>query len=424
MLIDLEGKTVVLGISGSIAAYKACELARLYVKSGASVHVIMSPAACRFVTPLTFEALTGNTVLTEETESWSSDLNHIDLGKKADVFIIAPATANTINKMAKGIADTLLLQSVLAFAGDIVVAPAANTNMIQNPVTEGSLKMLALNGMEIVQPQKKLLACGDTGTGALAEPMDIYWHGVKTMLKNPFWENRKVVVTGGGTREAIDSVRFVSNHSSGKMAKALATALYLRGADVCYISTMPHHVIPSEIYTIDVENAAEMQAYVIDAVRIAKKGKLTKASLNDPKPIEVIKKTPYLFMTAAVGDYRPKYPQDGKMKKATIGQEWKLEMVQNPDIVKDLDKNGIVTVAFKAETDKDNGLENARKALIDKGVDAVCYNLLTENGGFGSDDNEVIFLDKKREILLQKAPKLEIAMRICEVCEELDYDRK
>ena len=271
-LTKLEGKTILLGVTGSIAAYKACDLARLFIKSGADVRVIMSPSAERFVSALTFEALTRQPVLCEKNESWSTDLNHIVISKDADIFIIAPTTANTINKLAKGVADTLLLQTALAYDGEMLLAPAANTKMLQNPLTEGSLKMLAVNDVEIVDPQKKMLACGDIGTGAMAESEEIYWRTVRMICKDEFWLDRKVVVTGGGTREAIDEVRYLSNRSSGKMAKALAAALYIKGADVCYISTMPHDDLPGGIYTIDVESASEMLEYTLEAVKVAKKG--------------------------------------------------------------------------------------------------------------------------------------------------------
>jgi len=254
MNINLSGRNVLLGVTGSISAYKACEVARAFIKSGASVRVIMTPSSQRFISALTFEALTRERVLREESESWVSDLNHIDIGKWADVFVIAPATANTINKLSKGIADNILLQSALAFNKPLLVAPSANTNMIDNHYTTGSLKMLAVNSVKIISSQSKLLACGDEGDGALAEPIEIFYQTAQKMLIDDFWKDRRVIVTGGGTREKIDDVRYISNFSSGKMANALATALYLRGADVCLISTKEHLNIPKEIYTIDVED--------------------------------------------------------------------------------------------------------------------------------------------------------------------------
>ncbi|HHB93607.1 MAG TPA: bifunctional phosphopantothenoylcysteine decarboxylase/phosphopantothenate--cysteine ligase CoaBC, partial [Campylobacterales bacterium] len=284
MKIDLRGKNILLGVTGSISAYKACEVARLFIKSGASVQVVMTPSAERFVSSLTFEALTRNQVLTENSESWATKLNHIDIGKSADLFVIAPTTANTINKLSKGIADNILLQTALAFNKPLLIAPSANTNMIENHYTVGSLKMLTVNEVTIISPQSKLLACGDEGNGGLAEPLEIFYQTAKQLLISDFWRDRKVVVTGGGTREKIDDVRYLSNFSSGKMANSLATALYLKGADVCLITTANHPNIPNEIYTIDVEDAEEMMEYTIDSIRVAKKGKMSRATMNSSQP--------------------------------------------------------------------------------------------------------------------------------------------
>ena len=420
MQIDLKGKTILLGITGSIAAYKACEVARLFIKSGAEVHVIMTEAAQRFVTALTMEALTGNPVLHEGTESWSSDLNHIDIGKKADIFLIAPATANTINKLSKGIADNILLQTALAYSKQLLIAPAANTQMIASHYTEGSLKMLRVNDVRIIAPQEKLLACGDEGNGALSEPLEIYYQACQALLEERFWKDRKVVITGGGTREKTDEVRYISNYSSGKMAKSLATALYLKGADVCYISTMPHEALPKEIYTIDVEDAAEMLEYTVDAVRVAKKGTMRKPSLNNPDAIGMIQKTPYLFMAAAVADFTPKYPQTGKLKKSQLGETWNIELIQTKDILKQINKEGIITIGFKAEMDPDNGLKHAKALISNKGVTAVCYNLLKDSQSFGTEDNEITFITEQTLKALGNADKLTLSFRVIEQSRALD----
>ncbi len=422
MQANLTGKNILVGVTGSIAIYKAAEVVRLFIKSGAKVRVVMTPSARRFISPLTFEALTLDTVLTEDTESWSNEYNHIDIGKWADVFVIAPATANTINKLSKGIADNILLQSVLAFSGPLLVAPAANTRMIANHYTEGSLKMLSVNDTVIIRPQEKLLACGDEGNGALADPLEIYWQTARSIMTDPFWEDRKVVVTGGGTREKIDDVRYISNHSSGKMGKALATALYLRGADVCYITTRAHDDLPEEIRTIDVEDAAEMKEYVVDCIRSAKKGKLSKASMNSSDPVGWIQKTPYLFMAAAVADYKPRYPQEGKLKKDQVGSEWNIELTRTDDILSSIDKSGIVTIGFKAEMDPDNGKDNAVASLDKKGIDAVCFNLLSSSEDFGTDDNRVTFITPHSQIDLGKHPKLELAFSILDQSKKLSNE--
>ncbi|HHD78454.1 MAG TPA: bifunctional phosphopantothenoylcysteine decarboxylase/phosphopantothenate--cysteine ligase CoaBC, partial [Epsilonproteobacteria bacterium] len=397
MQINLVGKSILLGVTGSISAYKACDLARLFIKAGAEVHVVMTPAAERFVSALTFEALTRHPVLTENSESWSSELNHIDIGKKCDVFVVAPATANTLNKLSKGIADNILTQTALAFKGDMIVAPAANTQMLANHYTAGSLKMLGVNDYIIVNPQEKLLACGDMGNGALAEPNEIFFETAKTLLKEAFWEDRRIVVTGGGTREKIDEVRYISNFSSGNMAKALCLSLYLKGADVCYITTMGNEGLPSGIYTIDAENAEEILDYTRDAVRVSKKGKMSKPSMN-ASDRHLIQKEPYLFMVAAVADFTPKFPQEGKLKKSMLGETWNIELRQTTDILSSLDKTDIKTIAFKAEMDTHEGLNNAINLLTQKQVDAVCYNLLQDATSFGGNENEITFITKDTQV--------------------------
>lgn len=419
MQLNLKGKTVLLGVTGSISAYKACDLARLFVKAEADVHVVMTTAAERFVSALTFEALTRNPVLTESSESWSSELNHIEIGKKCDVFVIAPATANTINKLSKGIADNILTQTALAYSRAIVVAPAANTNMLSNHYTTGSIKMLKLNDYTIVESQEKRLACGDTGSGALAEPMEIFYAAAKALLKEPYWEERRVVVTGGGTREKIDEVRYISNFSSGKMAQSVALSLYLKGADVCYITSTGNEGLPKDIYTIDVESTEELLDYTQDALRVAKKGKMSRASLNTPDAIALIQKRPFLFMVAAVSDYTPKYPQNGKMKKSMLGEEWNLELKQTPDILSSLNKDGVTVIGFKAEMDSQNGPANAQALLEQKEIDAVCYNLLKDAGSFGTTDNEITFISREKTLPLGKADKLTLAQKILKQAEGL-----
>ncbi len=423
-LVNLSGKKIVVGVTGSISAYKACDLVRLFVKSGADVKVVMSESAQKFVSALTFEALTKNEVLTSSSESWSSENNHIDIVKDADLFVMAPATANSINKLAKGIADTLVLQAALAAKSPVVIAPAANTQMLQNHYTVGSLKMLRVNDVVVVEPQSKKLVCGVEGSGALANIEEIYYQSSKEILTEDFWKDRKVVVTGGGTKEPIDTVRYISNYSSGKMAEAVVLSLYLRGADVCYITTTGRNTLPDDVYIIDVESAKEMLEYTVDAVRVAKKGKMTKPSLNSSEPISLIRKMPYLFMVAAVSDYSPKYPQDGKLKKSQLGDEWCLELVKNPDILEAVDKNNLVTVAFKAESDKEAGLENAKEMLIKKGVDAVCYNHIADKNSFGSDTNAVEWITKDEIVSIPRASKYLVAGSILNLAQGLAEDEK
>ncbi|HHD81669.1 MAG TPA: bifunctional phosphopantothenoylcysteine decarboxylase/phosphopantothenate--cysteine ligase CoaBC [Campylobacterales bacterium] len=398
MQINLKQKTILLGVTGSISAYKACDLARLFIKAGASVHVLMTSSAERFVSALTFEALTRNAVLTESSESWATTLNHIDIGKKCDAFVIAPATANTINKMAQGIADNILLQTVLAYTKPLIIAPAANTKMIEHFSTLNSLKILESNGVLMVNSQSKLLACGDTGNGALAEPQEIFYETTRLLLQDEYWKNRKVLVTGGGTREKIDEVRYVSNFSSGKMANALATALYLKGAEVTLITTKEHTEIPAQINCIDIASAKEMKEQTFKS--------LSDALSNSPT------KKPFLFMAAAVADFTPKSPNMGKTKKVNIGKEWNIEMQQTDDILKSVTNMGQVTIGFKAEMDKDSGFSSAKSLIENKNVDGVCYNLLTNSSDFGTPDNQITFIHKNGSVELGRASKLELAFKI------------
>lgn len=409
----LEGKKVLLGVTGSIAAYKSLELLRLYIKAGATVHVVMTPSAKKFIGTLSFEALSRNKVLDDTNESWAGDdFNHIKLSQACDIMVIAPATANTIAKLANGIADTILTQCALAFSGVKLLAPSANTAMIQNPMIQASLKMLAIANYEVVSTQTKELACETVGDGAMAEPIEIFWNTAKILLKNNFWSDRRCIVTGGGTIERLDDVRMISNFSSGKMASALATALYLRGADVNLIATRFENDLPTTIHTIDVESSAEMGEYLTDSIRIAKKGKLSKPSLIHDEPIGLIQKVPFLFMAAAVSDYIPTHPQNGKLKKEMLGEKWTIEMKQNIDLLSSINKEGIKTVAFKAEMDPNGATQNAKNLLEKKKVDAVCLNIINDNNSFGSDTNQIDFMTPTNSIVLQKGDKLSVALRI------------
>lgn len=403
MQIDLHGKSILLGVTGSISAYKACDVARLFVKAGAQVHVVMTASAERFVSALTFEALTRNPVLTEESESWSTELNHIDIGKKCDVFIIAPATANTLNKMSQGFADNILTQTFLAFQGDILLAPAANTQMLAHPSSMKSLTLLKEYRYTIITPQEKLLACGDVGSGALAEPSEIFFETAKILCKEDFWADRPVVVTGGGSREKIDEVRYLSNFSSGKMAKSLCLALYLKGAQVHYITSMGNEALP---LTITSENFEDADGLL----------ELTQTAIDRKS-----EKSPYLFMVAAVADFKPRDPQKGKVKKSSIGERWNIELIQNPDILSTLQREKVKTIAFKAEMDSKEGLNNAVNLLTQKGVDAVCYNLLKDAKSFGGDENEITFITKNKQSSLGRADKLTLSQKIIDEAKKLSH---
>ena len=408
----LKNKKILLGVTGSIAVYKSLELVRLFVKAGADVRVVMSSSAKKFVTPLTFETLTSNQVLDDTNESWANDHNHIKITQWADLFIIAPATANTIAKLANAIADNILLQCALAYPDEKVIAPSANTNMLEHPITKANFKMLGISNYTVIDTQVKELACKTTGDGAMAEPQEVFWQCAKSLLSEEFWSHRRVIVTGGATVEKIDDVRYLSNYSSGKMASSLATALYCRGADVNLISTKFEPDLPQDLYTIDVKDSAEMLEYLTDSIRVAKKGKLSKATLMKDEQIHLIQKKPYLFMAAAVSDYVPAFAQKGKLKKDMLGDEWDLKLKQNIDILDSIDKTDLCTVGFKAEMDSENAIKNASRMIDIKGVDAVCLNILKDSSSFGSDTNKIDFITPEKIESLESADKITVSFNI------------
>ncbi|MDR3346831.1 MAG: bifunctional phosphopantothenoylcysteine decarboxylase/phosphopantothenate--cysteine ligase CoaBC [Campylobacteraceae bacterium] len=396
----LKDKNILLGVTGSIAAYKALELVRLFTKSGANVRVLMSEDAKRFISPLSFEALSKNAVLEAVTESWSNDNNHIFINKWADVFLIAPATANTINKLAHGIADNLLTSTALAFTKPILIAPAANTAMFLHATTQSSLEKLKSFGHKVIASQDKLLACDDKGEGALAEPKALFFETARVLLSSDFWRGREAVVTGGGTVEKIDDVRYISNFSSGKMAESLATALFLKGADVTYIQSVSSKEADLPIKRLFVKSSDEMLSV-----------------LNDT--LKSLKLNPFLFMAAAVSDYKPSEAKKGKIKKEELGNEFDLKLVKTKDLLKEIDKKALKVIGFKAELDKSNAENCALYMLKNKNLDAVCLNIIDELNPFGSPDNEITFITKKGTLKLAKKPKLDISFDILEHCEEL-----
>jgi len=378
---------VLIGVSGSIAIYKTCELIRLFIKRGDEVRVVMSESAKNFITPLTFESLTLNPVLHKETESWANGVNHIDYAKWADIYIIAPATANTLNKANAGIADNLLLQTYLATTAPTLFAPAANTNMYLHPTTQKAIKNL-----NCIEANSGLLACGDEGIGKMAEPEEIFLRALREVNKDNFWKGKKVVVTAGGSIEKIDDVRYISNFSSGKMGEALAKAFYIKGADVVLISSKEHN-LPKEIKLKKVQSAKDYYEKI-------------KESNPD-----------YLIMAAAIADYKPKYIP-GKLKKEQIGEKLILELEKNIDVLESLKNEKFKKIGFKAERDEKNALKYAKNSLIRKNLDAVCLNLLTKND-FGSDENEIIFITKDKEIKFSQDSKENIALKLTDAIKHI-----
>ena len=377
----LKNKTVLVGVTGSIAAYKAAELVSLLIKQHAEVHVIMTENATKFISPITFETLSSNKCPVDTFDrNFQYNVEHISLAKKADVCIIAPATANVIAKLANGIADDMLTTTVLACRCPKIVAPAMNTAMYENPVTQRNLKELELFGWEVMATASGRLACGDVGSGKCPEPSRMLEAVVNTISHQKDMKGLKVLVTAGATRESLDPVRFITNHSTGKMGYAIAAAAAARGAEVTLVSAKSELAPPAYVNVVDVVNTQQM----FDAV--------TSRSAD----CDIIVKA------AAVSDYRPAAYSDEKVKKKDGDMSIALE--RTPDILKYLGEHraeGQFLCGFSMETQ--NMLENSRKKLEKKNLDMIAANNLKQAGaGFGTDTNvpTLITADSVKELPL------------------------
>jgi len=366
----LAGKRIVLGVTGGIAAYKCAELVREMVRARAEVTVVMTDNAKQFITPLTFQVLSGQPVFTDMFKQDFYDINHISLSEKADLMVIAPATANIIGKIAAGIADDLLTTTVLAMTSPVLICPAMNGRMYLNPVVQENINRLQQRGYLFVPPGYGELACGTEGEGRLAD-LGAILEGVKGALTPKDFTGERVLVTAGPTREPIDPVRFISNHSTGKMGYAIAQVAARRGGEVILISGPTHLNPPYGVKVVKVGTAREMR----DAVM----GYRNWATV-------VIK-------AAAVADYRPQTTADQKIKKTQKALTLKLE--RNPDILAEVakDKGNKVVVGFAMETEE--LLARAQEKLKRKNLDLICANDLTEPGaGFAVDTNLICLIDK------------------------------
>lgn len=360
----LNEKTIVLGVTGGIAAYKAVELLRLLTKGGATVHVVMTRSATEFVAPLTFQTLSGNPVHTELFNLISEqEIGHISLADRADLFVIAPATANFIGKLAGGVADDLLTTTVMATKAPVLIAPAMNCNMYRNPIYQSNESKLRGLGYRFVDPVKGTLACGWEGDGKMQEPVVICEEAIRALSRQDL-RGETVLVTAGPTREELDPVRFISNHSSGRMGYAVARAAWRRGARVILVSGPTSVPVPWGVETVRVTRAVEMRDAVME--------RLAESSI-------VVK-------SAAVADYRPKERAPGKVKK--VADKLSIELERNPDILSEVGKNKgeRLIVGFAAETA--DLVTNARKKLGDKNLDMIVANDVGEPGaGFDVDTN-------------------------------------
>ena len=389
----LKNKKILLAVCGSIAFYKAFEILSLLKKQGADVYVALSDGALEFCSVSGFEALSEHKILSSKTQNWQDGVNHIAYSKM-DLVLIAPASVNTINKLTAGICDNVFMQTLIAASHvPLVVAPAANNNMIEHFATQNSLEILNKNGALVVEPVLKTLACGDVGKGALASPEVIVEAAIKR-LSRPLFAGKKVVITGGATTEKIDDVRAITNFSSGKMARALAKAFYYAGAEVKLLASF------------------ETSSEPFLSLKFSSSSELLELCKSECEGANL------LVMCAAVSDFVPT-KIDGKIKKEDVGESLNLSLKRNVDILQSLKEFKCKKIGFKLEISNENALKSARSMLEKKGLDAVCLNILGEKNGFASEQNEVNFITKNNEILLPLASKDEIAGRIVELAANL-----
>lgn len=387
----LKGKTVVLAVSGSIAAYKIASLASALKKLHANVQVLMTKNAVNFINPITFESLTGNKCLVDTFDrNFQYSVEHVALAKQADVVLVAPASANVIGKIAHGIADDMLTTTVMACKCKKIIAPAMNTNMFDNPILQDNLKILEHYGYEVISPAVGYLACGDTGAGKMPEPELLLQYILREIAYEKDMQGKRVLVTAGPTQESIDPVRFITNHSTGKMGYAIAKMCMLRGAEVTLVSGPTSIAKPEFVHVVDVVTAKEMYEEV------------TKRAKDQD----------IIIKAAAVADYRPKSVSSEKMKKKD--DDLAIPMERTDDILKFLGehkKEHQFLCGFSMETE--NMLENSRKKLEKKHLDMiVANNLKVEGAGFAGDTNVVTIITGQKEVSLGKMTKEETALRI------------
>ena len=372
--MDLKGKCVVIGVTGSIAAYKIPNLARMLKKQGADVEILMTPNACNFINPITFESLLSHRCLVDTFDrNFQYSVEHVALAKKADVVVIAPASANVIGKIASGIADDMLTTTVMACPCPKIISPAMNHNMFHNPIVQDNLEKLRKFGYQIVEPEKGMLANGDSGDGRMPEPEVLYEYILRVIACEKDLAGKKVLVTAGATREAIDPVRFITNHSSGKMGIALAKAAMLRGAEVTLVAGHVEAKLPPFVRYVPVESAEDM----FNAV----------TQLSEKQDI--------IIKAAAVADYTPAVTADKKLKKSD--SDLNIELRRTKDILKYLGEHkreGQLICGFSMETN--DVIENSSKKLHSKNCDMICANSLrTEGAGFGVDTNVITVITRK-----------------------------
>ncbi len=391
MDMKLKGKTILLGVTGSIAAYKMANVASMLIKKGADVHVIMTKNAMNFINPITFETLTNHKCLVDTFDrNFEFNVEHVSIAKAADVALIAPATANVIGKLACGIADDMLTTTIMACTCPILVSPAMNTNMYNNPIFKDNMKRLENYGYKLIEPATGRLACGDEGAGKLPSEEILVEELEKALLPVRDMEGKKVLVTAGPTVEAIDPVRFITNHSTGKMGYALANAASARGAEVTLISGPVHIKADASVNVVNVTSAAEMFEEVKNRM--------------DEQDI--------IIKAAAVADYTPETTADNKIKKSD--DDMSIRLKRTEDILKYIGehkKPNQIICGFSMETE--NLIENSKAKLVKKNVDMiVANNLKVEGAGFGVDTNVVTIITKDNVMELPVMSKTEVADKI------------
>ena len=399
----LEGKTVLLGVTGSIAAYKIASLASALKKRHADVHVLMTENATNFINPITFETLTGNKCLVDTFDrNFQFQVEHVSIAKKADVVMIAPASANVIGKLAHGIADDMLTTTIMACKCKKFISPAMNTNMFENPVVQDNLKILEHYGYEVIAPASGYLACGDTGAGKMPEPETLLAYIERETACEKNLKGKKILVTAGPTQEAIDPVRYITNHSSGKMGYAIAKTAMLRGADVTLVSGCTAIEPPMFVNLVPVVTAKDMYEAV--------------TSVSDEQDI--------IIKAAAVADYRPAKVSDEKVKKSE-GQ-MSIELERTDDILKYLGEHkptGQFLCGFSMETQ--NVIENSRAKLVKKNLDMVAANnVKVEGAGFQGDTNVLTLITREEEISLPLMTKEGAAGRLLDKILEMTAGSK
>lgn len=387
----LKDKTILLGVTGGIAAYKSASLASRLVKAGAEVRVIMTEHATNFINPITFETLTGHKCITDTFDrNFEFQVEHVSLAKKADVIMVAPATANVIAKLAHGLADDMLTTTILASHAPKLIAPAMNTGMYENPVTQDNLALLKKYGMKVIEPAAGHLACGDEGKGKMPEPEILYEHILRSCACKQDMKGLKVLVTAGPTQEAVDPVRFLTNHSSGRMGYSIAKACMLRGADVTLVTGRTALTPPLFVDVVPVVSAKDMY----DAV------------ISRSNEMDIIIKA------AAVADYRPVHVAEEKVKKSD--SSFSLELERTDDILKYLGehkKSGQFLCGFSMETE--NMLENSRKKLEKKHLDMIAANNLNVPGaGFETTTNIITIITPDSVKELELMSKDDAAFRL------------